>query len=90
MKNTPAPLFLYVTGTTMSPALLKRIEKAGYIPVEVPSMDAVKVLDPVPVASLDPICRAAFDTIGATGWNEVPQNFGRSVARALGTQKAPV
>jgi hypothetical protein len=86
--KSPAPIFLYVTGTPMPKDQLDRIERAGYVAVAVPSLDAAKVLDLMPVASIDAISKAAFDAIRSAGGihDAVREDFGLRVARALGTK----
>ena len=83
--TTAKPIFAYIG--TLTPEAVQSLTDAGYVAVQVESMDSVRIIDPVPLASLDPVCRAAFDCIASAGpTSTVPELFGRRVARALGSK----
>lgn len=80
-KPTPSkPLFLYVG--EMQKAELSKVVQAGYVPISVPSFDAVKIIVPSQVA-LDCVARAAFETIRATGSDIPREEFGLLVSTAM-------
>jgi hypothetical protein len=87
MKLTK-PILLYTPSADMTAAVLNRIAKAGYLAVPVASMDAVKIIDTIPQPTIGPEARAAFDAIAASGGTLVAEDFGRRVAKSLGTQPA--
>lgn len=51
----------------------------------VEDFNAVKILDPLLCAQTDAVTRAAFDAIASSGYSAPVEDFGRKVARALGT-----
>lgn len=78
-----SPLFLFVAGS-VAPDQLEKLQAAGYLAIEVKSFDDVKLLDPIPVAQIGAISRAAFATLAnAGGGSSLPDAFGRRVAKAL-------
>lgn len=80
------PIMFYLPSATMTAAALNRIAKAGYLAVPVASFDSVKIVDSLPAQTVGPAARAAFDAIANSPGSLVAEDFGRRVAKALGTQ----
>jgi hypothetical protein len=82
-KAQVKPLFLYQVGTVEDPEL-KKITKAGYIPVAIQSLDCAKVIEPLPVLCSDAVAKAAFETIAEeSGPFGARDRFALKVAKAL-------
>lgn len=79
---------LYTPSADFSAAVLNRIAKAGYLAVPVASFDSVKIIDSIPAQTIGPAARASFDALANAGHTNsaVVEDFGRRVAKALGTQ----
>ena len=86
------PVLLYLTSAPLQADVIKRAEKAGYLPLGVSSLDDVKVLDVIPVGHLETISRCAMDALKNApshySADSVREDFAIRVARALGTQNS--
>lgn len=83
MSAPAKPLFLYLKGVEITPAILAKIKRAGYCPVEVPSFDVVRIVEVGPVGGTAEITRAAMAAIAESGYDSVRQSFGGRVAKHL-------
>ncbi len=77
------PLFLYLKSCKMEKSVLAKLRDAGYLPIAVESFDAIKVVEPLPLAASNSIIRAAFSTIAESEWSSIKEKFGSKVARIL-------
>lgn len=78
---TVSPIMLLVGGDGARDQL-EKLKTAGYLAIEVKSFEDVKLLDPIPVAQLGVVSRAAFSTLADAGTSVLPDGFGRRVAKA--------
>ena len=76
-------MFLYLKTCTLEKFVLERIRRAGYLPVAVESLDAIKIIEPMPLTASNGINHAAFATIAESEWSSVKEKFGNKVARTM-------
>ena len=77
-----APLFLYLKGTNIGKPAMERLEKAGYIPMEVEDFNSVKVVQPEVMLASDPISQAALNAVLKSSGDFDKARFGKQVAEA--------
>lgn len=82
-----AEIFLYTPDADINSTHLQALRKAGFVPVKVKSMDAVKVMQmplPIPQANLDAILGAAMATMTEfSTTSAVAGTFGMRLAERL-------
>lgn len=91
MAETRSTIFLYTDAAQIDARTKKAMVAAGFLPVKVATLDAVKFLEPqvpVPAAEVSEILRAALDALmnggGSQGYlSSAQQYFTRSLARRL-------
>ncbi len=82
-----ATIFLYTDATSLDPETRSAMIEAGFLPVHVADLDAVRLINPevtLPRDRLDKIGAAALAALCAHATNESKAAFTRYLAEALG------
>lgn len=82
-----SPIFMHLRSARLPKAEVKRMEAAGYVVLCVNSFDDVRIVDPIPAATVGVIAKAAFESIAAIAADKstfgTQPAFGSGVAAAL-------
>ena len=79
-----APLFLYVE--PLDDATKNQLVLAGYVPIQVTNLDAVKILQPemrISLENIDVVAKAAFEAIARDCGGPTTTKFGEVLAKVL-------
>ena len=80
------PLFLHIG--KLPNATRAKIEKAGYVPVQVTAFDSCKIITPIEGVDVNAVAKCAFESIGASAYSSVQEDFGKRVSKALSKEAA--
>lgn len=74
------PIFAYLKTAELNKSQIERVRRAGYMPLEVKSLEDFKIVLPIPAHSTNEILNAAMETIKDT---HMAGDFGNRVCKIV-------